>query len=50
MDDCLIVVLDVLNVLVGLELVEKIGDVVSFYKIGLGMLIGGGLVLVNELK
>lgn len=49
-DDCLIVVFDVLNVIQGLKVVEQIGDVVLFYKIGLGMLIGGGLVLVNELK
>jgi orotidine-5'-phosphate decarboxylase len=29
---------------------ERIGDAVSFYKIGLGMLTGGGLALANELK
>jgi orotidine-5'-phosphate decarboxylase len=49
-DDRLIVALDVPNVLQGLELVEQIGDAVSFYKIGLGMLTGGGLALANELK
>ena len=49
-DDRLIVALDVPNALAGLELVEKIGDAVSFYKIGLGMLTGGGLALANELK
>lgn len=49
-DDRLIVALDVPNVLQGLELAEKIGDAVSFYKIGLGMLTGGGLALANELK
>jgi orotidine-5'-phosphate decarboxylase len=31
-------------------LAEKLGDSVSFYKIGLGMLTGGGLALANELK
>lgn len=49
-DDRLIVALDVPNVLDGLALVEKIGDAASFYKIGLGMLTGGGLALANELK
>ena len=49
-DDRLIVALDVPNVLDGLALVEKIGPAVSFYKIGLGMLTGGGLALANELK
>lgn len=49
-DDRLIVALDVPNVLEGLELVQKLGDAVSFYKIGLGMLTGGGLALANELK
>ncbi len=49
-DDRLIVALDVPNVLQGLALTEKIGDGVSFYKIGLGMLTGGGLALANELK
>lgn len=49
-DDRLIVALDVPNVLDGLALAEKLGDSVSFYKIGLGMLTGGGLALANELK
>jgi orotidine-5'-phosphate decarboxylase len=49
-DDRLIVALDVPNVLEGLALAEKLGDSVSFYKIGLGMLTGGGLALANELK
>lgn len=49
-DDRLIVALDVPNALLGLELAEKIGDAASFYKIGLGMLTGGGLALANELK
>ncbi len=49
-DDRLIVALDVPNALEGLELTEKLGDAVGFYKIGLGMLTGGGLPLANELK
>ncbi|MBY5972672.1 orotidine-5'-phosphate decarboxylase [Ferrimonas balearica] len=49
-DDRLIVALDVPNALQGLELAETIGDAVSFYKIGLGMLTGGGMALANELK
>ncbi|MEQ8368742.1 MAG: orotidine-5'-phosphate decarboxylase [Roseicyclus sp.] len=49
-DDRLIVALDVPNALAGLQLAERIGDAVSFYKIGLGMLTGGGLALANELK
>ncbi len=49
-DDRLIVALDVADALAGLELANKLGDAVSFYKIGLGMLTGGGLALANELK
>ena len=49
-DDRLIVALDVPNALQGLALAERLGDAVSFYKIGLGMLTGGGLALANELK
>lgn len=49
-DDRLIVALDVPNAVAGLELADKLGDAVSFYKIGLGMLTGGGLALANELK
>ncbi len=49
-DDRLIVALDVPDVLAGLRLAENLGDTVSFYKIGLGMLTGGGLALANELK
>ncbi|MCT2540898.1 orotidine-5'-phosphate decarboxylase [Sedimentimonas flavescens] len=49
-DDRLIVALDVPNALAGLELAKALGDSVSFYKIGLGMLTGGGLALANELK
>lgn len=50
MDDRLIVALDVPNALAGLELAEKLGNAVGFYKIGLGMLTGGGLALAQELK
>jgi len=49
-DDRLIVAMDVPNALAGLNLAETLGDAVSFYKIGLGMLTGGGLALANELK
>ena len=49
-DPRLIVALDVPNALEGLALAEKLGDSVTFYKIGLGMLTGGGLALANELK
>ncbi len=49
-DDRLIVALDVPNVVQGLQLADCIGDAASFYKIGLGMLTGGGLALANELK
>ncbi|MFV2053799.1 orotidine-5'-phosphate decarboxylase [Aliiroseovarius sp. YM-037] len=49
-DDRLIVALDVPDALSGLQLASQLGDAVSFYKIGLGMLTGGGLALANELK
>jgi orotidine-5'-phosphate decarboxylase len=49
-DDRLIVALDVPTALEGLALTERLGDAVSFYKIGLGMLTGGGLALATELK
>lgn len=48
--DRLIVALDVPNALAALELTHRLGDTVSFYKIGLGMLTGGGLALAQELK
>lgn len=50
MDDRLIVALDVPNALEGEQLATQLGDAVNFYKIGLGMLTGGGLALANELK
>ncbi|MEP5761923.1 MAG: orotidine-5'-phosphate decarboxylase [Litoreibacter sp.] len=49
-DERLIVALDVPSALEGLSLAESLGDAVSFYKIGLGMLTTGGLALANELK
>jgi len=49
-DDRLIVALDVPNIIAGMDLVNKLGATVSFYKIGLGMLTGGGLALADELK
>jgi orotidine-5'-phosphate decarboxylase len=49
-DDRLIVALDVPNILQGLDLATRLGDAVSFYKIGLGMLTSGGFALANELK
>lgn len=49
-DDRLIVALDVPNVVAGLALADRLGEAVSFYKIGLGMLTGGGLALARELK
>ncbi len=48
-DDRLIVAIDLPDALSGLELARQLGDAVSFYKIGLGMLTGGGLALANEL-
>lgn len=48
--DRLILALDVPNIIQGLALADQLGDAVSFYKIGLGMLTGGGLALANELK
>ena len=49
-DDRLIVALDLPDAVAGLELASRLGDAVSFYKIGLGMLSTGGLGLANELK
>ncbi len=49
-DDRLIVGLDVPNAIAGLDMAKRLGDAVGFYKIGLGMLTGGGLALANELK
>ncbi|MFN3259424.1 MAG: orotidine-5'-phosphate decarboxylase [Pikeienuella sp.] len=52
-DPRLIVALDPPNVphaLAGEAMADRLGDAVSFYKIGLGMLTGGGLALAMELK
>ncbi|PKQ13398.1 MAG: orotidine-5'-phosphate decarboxylase [Alphaproteobacteria bacterium HGW-Alphaproteobacteria-1] len=49
-DDRLIVALDLPDALAALHLTGQLGDTVSFYKIGLGMLTGGGLALADELK
>ena len=49
-DDRLILALDVPNAMAGLQMAETLGDRISFYKIGLGMLTTGGLALANELK
>lgn len=49
-DNRLIVALDVPNAIDGMQLAERLGPLVGFYKIGLGMLTGGGLALANELK
>ena len=48
-DDRLIVALDLPDAHSGLELALRLGPAVSFYKIGLGMLTGGGLALAREL-
>lgn len=48
--DRLIVALDLPHAVAGLEMAERLGDAVGFYKVGLGMLTGGGFSLANELK
>ncbi|MEM8820417.1 MAG: orotidine-5'-phosphate decarboxylase [Pseudomonadota bacterium] len=49
-DERLIVALDVPDALAGERLADALGPEVGFYKIGLGMLKGGGLALAMELK
>ena len=52
-DDRIIVALDpprVPHAVAGEQVVDMLGDSVSFYKIGLGMLTGGGMALALELK
>ncbi|MEL6236401.1 MAG: orotidine-5'-phosphate decarboxylase [Pseudomonadota bacterium] len=49
-DDRLIVALDLPHAVAGMALADRLGDAVGFYKIGLGMLTGGGLALATELK
>ncbi|MGF1502168.1 MAG: orotidine-5'-phosphate decarboxylase [Paracoccaceae bacterium] len=48
--DRLIVALDLPNAVEGEALATRLGSLVSFYKIGLGMLTGGGLALALALK
>jgi orotidine-5'-phosphate decarboxylase len=48
--DRLIVALDAPDALSGERVAEALGEAVGFYKIGLGMLTGGGLALANALK
>ena len=52
-DDRIIVALDpprVPHAVAGEQVADRLGDHVSFYKIGLGMLTGGGMALALELK
>jgi orotidine-5'-phosphate decarboxylase len=49
-DQRLIVALDLPDARAGRAMVERIGPAVSFWKIGLGMLAGGGLALAAELR
>ena len=49
-DDRLIIALDLPDAIAAGELVDRLGDAVGFYKIGLGLLTGGGLGLACELK
>ncbi len=49
-DERLIVALDLPEASDARELTSRLGDSVSFYKIGLGMLAGGGLAFAGELK
>jgi orotidine-5'-phosphate decarboxylase len=49
-DNRLIVALDLPHAVAAGELVRQLGDSVGFYKIGLGMLTGGGMALAMELK
>lgn len=48
--DALIVALDVPNALKGEEMAGRLEEHVGFFKVGLGMLTGGGFALANELK
>jgi len=49
-DPRLIVALDLPTAVEGAAMARRIGPAVGFYKIGLGMLTGGGLALAMELK
>jgi orotidine-5'-phosphate decarboxylase len=46
----MIVALDLPHAVAGAAMAARIGEAARFYKIGLGMLTGGGLGLANELK
>jgi len=48
--DAMIVALDLPHAVAGAAMAARIGSAARFYKIGLGMLTGGGLGLANELK
>lgn len=48
--DRLIVALDVEDVVTARALTQKLGDTVTFYKIGMELVYGGGLDLARELK
>ena len=48
--DKLIIALDLPNIEQAQELVKKLGDAVSFYKIGLALLPLGGFALAKQLK
>lgn len=49
-DPRLIVALDVSDAVTALALADRIGSACGFYKVGLGMLTGGGLAAAMELK
>lgn len=49
-DDRLIVALDVPDAQAAVGLVERLGDAVGFYKVGLGLLASDGLALASGLK
>lgn len=49
-DDRLIVALDLPDETAGLAMVDRLGDEIGFYKIGLGMLATGGLGLATALR
>lgn len=49
-DERLIVALDLPHAVAGEAMADALGDAVGFYKVGLGMLTGGGLALALALK
>jgi orotidine-5'-phosphate decarboxylase len=49
-DPRLIVALDLADAAAGLALADRLGDACGFYKLGLGMLAGGGLALARRLR